>query len=287
MNILKKNIGILRGKQTELPAVIERFEMKYTIPFSMIEPISNFISPYCSMDKYSTISDDKFYIINSLYFDTPDFLFLRNRMRRVENRFNMRIRSYGEDPRQPFFLEIKQRRGDTVKKYRAKVFEDNIEEMCKTPVSLNLGRDEAKNEANRDLFRRLYLKYNTNPVVLVQYRRKAYLSDVDDYARVTFDINLKYMKPLENGFKPIPDMGEMTPCDAQTCYDGGCSVILELKCYTTFVPMWMVDLVKTFGLTRRSFSKYSTCLKAFMYRSDYSQLLMRKPMMDEYLLMED
>jgi hypothetical protein len=119
--------------------------------------------------------------------------------------------------------------------------------------------------------------------VLLQYRRKAYISDIDDYARVTFDIGLSSMPPPLTGYQPEPDNGEITPCDVQTCFDGGCSVILELKCYTNFVPLWMIDMVRTFELKRRSFSKYSTCLRSIMQRNDYSGLLMRKPMMDEYL----
>jgi hypothetical protein len=62
------------------PALLDRFEYKYTIPIQMVEPIIQFILPYCSYDKYSALSPDKYYKINSLYFDTPDFLFLRKRM---------------------------------------------------------------------------------------------------------------------------------------------------------------------------------------------------------------
>jgi hypothetical protein len=42
----------------------------------------------------------------------------------------------------------------------------------------------------------------------------------------------------------------------ETCFDPGCSVILELKCHASTVPFWMLDLVRRFELRRRSFSKY-------------------------------
>ena len=54
------------------PALLDRFESKYTIPIQLVEPIIQFILPYCSYDKYSALSPDKYYKINSLYFDTPD-----------------------------------------------------------------------------------------------------------------------------------------------------------------------------------------------------------------------
>jgi hypothetical protein len=33
--------------------VLERYELKYTIPEDMVAPISAFIEPYCALDKYS------------------------------------------------------------------------------------------------------------------------------------------------------------------------------------------------------------------------------------------
>jgi hypothetical protein len=41
-------------------------------------------------------------------------------------------------------------------------------------------------------------------------------------------------------------------------FDPGCNVVLELKCYTSSVPAWMVDMIRYFNLQRRSFSKYLT-----------------------------
>jgi len=271
-----------KKKQAELAPVINRFEMKYTIPFSMIEPVSQFIAPYCSMDRYSENSVDGFYTINSLYFDTPMFLFLRLRMQRVEKRFNMRIRSYGESSDSPSFLEIKQRFGDIVRKHRGKVNSNDLETLCKDGYC---GSDEEndKNTGNCALFCRTAHRYNASPVVLVQYRRKAYISDVDDYARVTFDIGLRAMEP--KGYQPTPVESEMIPCDIQTSFDEGCSVILELKCSSTFVPLWMIDLVRAFNLKRRGFSKYSTCLKPIVNRFGLGGIFCRQsiPAIDEIL----
>ena len=268
-----------RGKQSELPAVLDRFESKYTIPFFMVDAISSFIAPYCSMDKYSEAAPDNFYRINSLYFDTPDFLFLRQRIFKAENRFNMRVRSYGDAPQLPYYLELKQRQGDIVRKYRAKTWAENLEqELCGPATIVDGGQDPDKNAAHTDLFRRTLLKYNARPVVLVQYMRKAYLSDCDEYARVTFDIGLRYMPQSE--FVPVPVQGAVLPCDVQTCFDGGCSVILELKCYTSFVPLWMVDLVRVFQLKRRGFSKYATSVRPVLSRFKTDGAFVRQPIID-------
>ena len=274
-----KQSGIsFKSKQAELPPVIDRFELKYTIPLSMVESISRFIEPYCSMDKYSEIAQDGFYTINSLYWDTPQYFFLRQRLEGAEKRFNMRIRSYGKGEG-PFFLEIKQRLGDIVRKHRARVDADGINRLH-TLGSPENSEERGEPDPKADLFHHTILRYNAQPAVLVQYRRKAYISDVDDYARVTFDTDLRYMHP--NGYFPAPIEEAMKPSDCQTCFDAQCCVILELKCYTAYVPLWMVDCVRAFQLKRRGFSKYATCLRPILQNPEFGRLLYRRSALPDY-----
>lgn len=241
------------------PPVLERYEMKYTIPFELIEPISDFVSIYCSLDKYSEKSPDKYYQVNSLYLDTPSFLFLKNRVEGVKNRFNMRIRSYGENPQGSYFLEIKHKTVGIIKKYRAPVPVVNWKPALNPVEYIPLTSENEKELRNLRYFQYLMQAYNAEPKVLTRYRRKAYFSECEDYARVTFDIELKYMQ--ESTFNVIPDKNQMRACDFATNYDPGSSVILELKCYTSHVPLWMIDLIRMFELHRRSFSKYMTGIR--------------------------
>ena len=235
--------------------VLERYELKYTIPADMVEPISAFVEPYCALDGYSASLPDGFYQVNSLYFDTPDFFFLRNRVDRVEKRFNMRVRSYSPIPVPPYFLEVKQKQGDIIRKYRARIREENLERVldpAEDYMAFLVSPGEAENAA---LFRRLVHAHNASPVVMTSYRRKAYVAVRDEYARVTFDIGLRYMAQHE--YKPLYLDGGLAPCDLETRFDENTSVILELKCYSKYVPLWMVDLIRAFELRRRGFSKYS------------------------------
>ena len=277
--------GKAKKKQFEMPSVLERLEAKFTIPFSMIDDIAAFISPYCSLDKYSEKSPDRFYRINSLYFDTPQFHFLEQRMRKAERRFNMRIRSYGDHPVLPYFFEIKHRRGDVIKKYRAKTDDADLQGQLEAPTRRRYEDEDEKNFEKRDLFARTAHRYNARPVVLAQYKRKAYYSEYDDYARVTFDIGLRYLP--QNEYCVLPREGDMTPCDVQTCFDAGCCTILELKCYTAYVPLWMVDLVKVFNLKRRSFSKYANCVIPAYTRFDSKGMFIRGPFVADAFLSDD
>jgi len=250
----------MRNKnQKNLPPRLERYELKFTIPMDLIQPVSDFASVYCSPDKYSLNTPDGFYRVNNLYFDSPNYHFLYQRLYGSDNRFNMRVRSYGDTPAMPYFLEIKQKKGGIIRKYRSPVFDSNWYKVFTEPgfESKEYINNDSKTK-NRNLFQRLLYTYNASPKVLTQYIRKAWVSDVDDYARVTFDIDLRYMH--ETNYNLVPDDEIMASCDLENAFDPGCSVILELKCYTQYVPLWMIDLIRYFDLQRRSFSKYMTGL---------------------------
>ena len=248
-----------KKKQEAMPPVLERYEAKYTIPLYMVDEISRFIEPYCSLDAYSEKSPDLYYTINSLYFDTPDYRFLQLRLQKANDRFNMRVRTYGESPVLPWFLEIKHKRGDIMRKYRAKMHSENLERTLNTPELLHHHAKNEKEEKNRMLFYRLIHTYNAEPKMLIQYKRKAYISDIDEYGRVTFDIRMRSMKQTE--YDPLPYENFLHHCDVENLFDPTASVILELKSYTSFVPLWMIDCVKEFQLQRRGFSKYMTGLR--------------------------
>ncbi|MBN1307136.1 MAG: polyphosphate polymerase domain-containing protein [Chitinispirillaceae bacterium] len=274
-----------KQKQEGIPPVLERYEAKYTIPLWMVDDISRFIEPYCSLDAYSEKSPDLYYTINSLYFDTPDYLFLWLRLQKACSRINMRVRTYGERPTLPWFLEIKHKRGDIMRKYRARIHSEHLETMLQTPELLHHHVKDEKEENNRLLFYRLVQSYNARPKVLIQYKRKAYISDCEEYARVTFDIQLRSMR--QTGYDPLPHDDALLPCDVQNIYDSGAGVILELKCYTSYVPLWMIDLVRTFQLYRRGFSKYMAGLRQVANSHDTSFNPMVRSLLSDEVFQEE
>ncbi len=280
---MKKDLPTVQGssgfvEKGEIGSVLERYELKYTIPCAMVDEISHFVSAYCFLDKYSEKSPDQFYKINSLYFDTPEYLFLRQRMGGAFRRFNMRIRCYGDTPQLPYFLEVKQKRGDIIKKLRAKVFDTDLNQLLNGPLS-NEFLSGDKEAASRAAFVRLAHVYNAQPQVIVQYRRKAYIGHYEDYARVTFDKELRYME--QHDYSPVPVEKRMAACDVETSFNPGCNLILELKCYTSYVPLWMIDCIRKFQLTRRGFSKYSTCMRPIFGKYDATGAFARSTRFDD------
>jgi len=114
-------LSMLPNSQKEMPNKLERYELKYFIPESWVEPISEYLSMYCSLDKHSEKTNDHYYMVYSLYLDSPSLTFLQQRLNGSENRFNMRIRSYDSKESLPRFLEIKQKKNTIIRKYRAKI----------------------------------------------------------------------------------------------------------------------------------------------------------------------
>ncbi len=244
--------------RNELPPVLERYELKYLIPYSYIEPITDFIKPYCALDHYSSISEDNFYVVNSLYFDTFGFEFLKQRLWGKDRRFNMRVRTYADGKQPPYYMEIKHKIGSIIKKYRATARDEEWPHILGDP-GFRIGPDEASIERrNKELFLRLAASYAIEPKILTQYRRRAFFSTVDEYARLTMDIDLRYR--LENRLTTVPDE-HMLNYDNENIFVANsfsdrAALVLELKCNVGQVPMWMLDLIKHFQLKQVGFSKY-------------------------------
>jgi SPX domain protein involved in polyphosphate accumulation len=237
------------------PLLLERFELKFLIPSSLVQPIKDYISSFCVLDPYA--EEDGKYTINTLYLDSPSFTLLKRRQNGEDNRFTLRIRSYGSGKKAPFFCEVKYKEGGVCKKFRSKLSQEQWEQSFGSDLAVPFSSENIIDDEYYNIFERLCLTYRAEPKILTQYRRNAYLSTMDDYARVTFDTSLKYTE--ETNFNLSPNSDYMNSYDSSIIFPDGCDVILELKC-TTQVPLWMIDLIRKFNLQRTSFSKFSNSL---------------------------
>lgn len=254
------------------PLVLDRYELKYLIPVSMIEPISRYVEMFCNMDYYSQVSSDHFYTINSLYFETPAFYFMRAK-ENLTGRYSLRVRSYGDQPKAPYFFETKEKIGEFSKKRRGVVPLENWGELFTDPTKPQ--SFDPHNDKHADFFMYMVSTYGANPTILTQYRRKAYLSTVDNYARVTFDKFMRY-RP-ETRYNVIPDENMLNYDHAATFGQPGMNVVLELKCERK-IPVWFVDMIKRFNLVRGGFSKFEGSMReCFMIDGQEDFMLGRMP----------
>lgn len=250
------------GLLSTLPPVIERYELKYVIPHSLVEPISDYLLHYCAFDEHSMAFPDRFYPVNSLYFDTPSYRFLNQRLWGAERRFNMRVRAYGDGREGPYFAEIKFKSATSVKKFRARLEECEWPRFLAERGSCPSTADD-KEKVSRELFLLLAESYAIEPKIFTCYRRRAFFSLIDDYARVTFDINMRYrhQDPFSDSEPHCvsPDY-RCINYDTQGCYEDEThyqnDVVLELKATIGAVPIWMIELIRKFELKQVGFSKY-------------------------------
>jgi SPX domain protein involved in polyphosphate accumulation len=247
---------------------IDRYELKYIIPYSLVEPITKYIEPYCVLDANSYDAPGWFYQVNSLYFDTPNLTFAKNRLYVRSPRFNMRVRAYADGSSAPYFLEIKVKDGNAINKFRAKIDECEWPAIFTDPHYVPDRQGSPREMQNKILFFKTALKYNAAPRIYTRYRRRAFVSTVDEYVRVTMDIDLQ--AHLESRYTLIADPERLQNYDSEIVYakdserTNGSGVILELKCYPHQVPLWMLDLIREFELTRTSFSKYVASLQSMI-----------------------
>ena len=240
------------------PLNLDRYELKYIIPRALVAPISAYVEQYCEMDYYSKISPDNFYVINSLYLDTPS-LFIARKQQNSENDYScFRVRSYGADPKPPFYFESKQKIHSFCKKRRGKVPITNFGDIFQNPAAVEEQGFNPYADKNTASFIEKVHTFGLEPKILTQYRRKAYLSVHDDYARVTFDRDMKYME--ETNWNAVPDESRMTNYDHPESFDlgadtGGCNVVMELKCERK-IPLWFIQMIRGFELVQHGFSKF-------------------------------
>ncbi|MBZ0120696.1 MAG: VTC domain-containing protein, partial [Sandaracinaceae bacterium] len=112
-----------------------------------------------------------------------------------------------------------------------------------------------RNRRNLDSFAHLLAQSGAEPKVLVRYDREAYVSEVDEYARVTFDRRICAAPATD--WELSWDRGGWHYVDGARRNLPLSITILELKCETR-MPVWMMELVRDFDLRRRGFSKYSS-----------------------------
>jgi len=237
------------------PLLLDRYELKFLVKSHLVEEISRMVENYCELDYYSQISPSKYYVINSLYCDSFNFKLLRAKIVDLGQRFNVRLRSYGQEPKPPFYLEVKNKKESFIKKTRGKVTEEGLEALRNFEI---VTAAEESSQKNVDSFCVAYYTHGLEPKIFTQYERKAYLSVIDDYARVTFDRHLRYY--LEDSLNLIPDENKLKNYDHEDLFFGeDGDHILELKCPTK-VPIWIFDIIKKYDLSRIGFSKYGNSM---------------------------
>jgi hypothetical protein len=237
---------------------LDRFEAKYIIPRTLIDPIKQFIKPYCTLDKHCAAAGGRYSIV-TIQYDSPSLSLHYAKEWELAHRFKLRVRTYGNPPGDaPVFLEIKRRYFDRIIKSRACIpfseWKPGILRRSERDLSLKSVKER---EAFRD-FVRLHDEIGADPQVYVRYTREAYVGMYDHYARVTFDRELSY-QPVRDEYDWGTNGRFISMDSGMVRWRKDSPLVLEIKC-TEQVPTWMIELVQHFELIRVGNCKYSTAI---------------------------
>jgi len=235
--------------------IVNRYENKYLIPPSLMPALRAYIAPFVAPDKFCA-GDPPEYGITTLQLDTPALSFHLAKEQEQDDRFKLRVRTYGEIGSSPVFAEIKGKSQGIVVKSRAMIpfdawNEDLVFSTALPPVFKN--RQQEDGFLN---FRRVVWQTNARPSNLVRYIRESYVGTGREYLRVTLDRKLEYCANAAwTGFGAGETWRPMDSSETQA-RDASC-VVLEVKTLE-HVPVWVVGMVERFNLQRGGNCKYST-----------------------------
>lgn len=224
-----------------------RFEFKYHVPRAMADRIIPQMMNYMQWDPYT--GDDDYYYVHTLYMDSPELKCYHEKLDGIMNRKKVRIRSYERNYKGDtnIFFELKRRSGDVILKDRTIVKGEDFRNFAENPFEL------LKVEKYRGNFMNEFLwEYSVNrmkPVVLVNYKRKPFVSNFDRRFRVTFDYDLSFAHPCGFDFD----------ADYEKVYHD--LVVMEVK-FNGAMPKWFHDIIEEYSLTKDTFSKYCAGIDA-------------------------
>ncbi len=197
-------------------------------------------------------SGERGYIVNNLYFDTPDLKFYYDTKFRKLTRYKPRARFYGEKAIDLIWPEIKYRHASVIWKRRYCI---PIEQWPELFNSEETERKQAIIKEQLDSFDDLINWYGAQPMLHVRYFREPYVTELEDYGRVTFDRQL-CCRPTHGSINLEYDEEDMLYYDDPVNSRADDSpVILEIK-VETLIPIWAMELIHKFNLKQRGFSKY-------------------------------
>lgn len=249
------------GQPQRVVREANRFEFKYWVPGDRLEALRSLIRPHMVPDEQGGGSGGQ--VNTSLYLDTPGLELFHDHIESAPNRFKLRVRMYGDVPSGQAFFEIKRKVKAVTVKQRAALEESWVERLLEGSLEMPSGL-RSSTRANLEAFLCTQVLRGARPQLLVRCRREAWASrDAFEDVRLTLDRDIQARPQLRAS---LHGEGLWEPLD-RTAQHGlqGSHVLLELK-FPRFAPQWMWDAVQQLSLSRVSYSKYVSGVRAVAAR---------------------
>lgn len=219
-----------------------RHELKYLVSEAQAVALAEHARAFLRPDRHAPNGR---YVLSSLYFDNANLRLCRESLEGVKNRYKLRIRCYSDDPEAPCFLEIKRRINQMIAKSRCRVPRSVVAPLLLervSPARVGLRCDDPA--LGQFLF--YCRQIDARPAVRVRYGRQSFES-ADGDLRMTFD------RQLATVVTPTAELG-LNGAGWEAVRRQ--PVVFELK-FTNGYPGWVAQMVRAFGLTATSMSKYA------------------------------
>lgn len=233
------------GPSFDHNAFTNRFEIKYPSETSALAEVEALIADYLSPDE--AMNGGQGYQVCSVYFDSPDLRFFRDKMEGELTRLKPRLRWYADsldEAPSAYFLEMKGRYDRIVLKRRAALSRDLAEAILADPLSVP---DSAiSNSSVLGEFSYMVQRFDLRPLVTVSYHRKPFRGRFHNNLRMTFDRMLRCSLSTSLDAK-VSDFRYFLPANRS---------IIELK-YNETVSRYLLQRLNSHGLIQQTFSKYA------------------------------
>lgn len=222
-------------------AVMKRYELKYIISGEQESFLKAKLKGHLYPDEFGKTS------IASLYYDTPDYRFIRLSNDKPMFKEKLRLRSYGlADNNSPVFLELKRKAYGVVYKRRIRSTIQAVEDFI-NGESDDLGEGQINKELSYFISQNKLV-----PSCLIIYDRTAYYEPNGDL-RLTIDNNPRFR---------LSDLDLRISMQGEPLLPDGYS-ILEVKVQGA-MPLWLSKILDEGKMYKTGFSKYGEAYKRLL-----------------------
>jgi len=227
-----------------------RFEFKYVLDPAQAMRARSIVARMMEHDPGESASTKGYYIVTSLYFDTPHLTDYYEKSGGLMLRKKLRARIYAPSGTEetPVFLEIKKKYDMAFQKSKMRFTPLEWQDLLLGRYSALLSQDRGERDrATLGEFLWYLLQEGRRPLFFVRYRREAY---EDEMRRITFDTHIEAAR-----------QGTLHAPSFTTRVTGEEKTIMEVK-FSSGLPGWFHAMVRELEIGRESFSKYGESIDA-------------------------